>query len=97
MATPSDRRRQAVALAYQENDRSPRVVAKGYGDLAERIMAEAHRQGIYVHDAPELVALLMQLDLDAEIPPGLYQIIAELLVWVFELSEEGLRHREGLE
>ena len=94
MATPGERRRQAVALAYQENDHAPRVVAKGYGDLAERIMAEAHRQGIYVHDAPELVALLMQLDLDAEIPAGLYQIVAELLVWVFELSEEGLTHRE---
>lgn len=97
MAIPSERRRQAIALAYQENDRAPRVVAKGYGDLAERIMAEAQRQGIYVHDAPELVALLMQLELDAEIPAGLYQIIAELLVWVFELSEEGLRHREALE
>lgn len=94
MSTPGERRRQAVALAYQENDRAPRVVAKGYGDLAERIMLEAKRQGIYVHDAPELVALLMQLDLDAEIPPGLYQIVAELLVWVFELSDEGLGHRE---
>ena len=94
MTTSGERRRQAVALAYQENDRAPRVVAKGYGDLAERIMAEAQRQGIYVHDAPELVALLMQLDLDTEIPPGLYQIVAELLVWVFELSDEGLSHRE---
>lgn len=94
MSAPGERRRQAVALAYQENDRAPRVVAKGYGDLAERIMLEAKRQGIYVHDAPELVALLMQLDLDAEIPSGLYQIVAELLVWVFELSEEGLSHRE---
>ncbi|MBF58986.1 EscU/YscU/HrcU family type III secretion system export apparatus switch protein [Halomonas sp. FeN2] len=94
MATPGERRRQAVALAYQDNDRAPKVVAKGYGELAERIMAEAQRQGIYVHDAPELVALLMQLDLDAEIPASLYQIVAELLVWVFELSEEGLTHRE---
>lgn len=94
MPTPGERRRQAVALAYQENDRAPRVVAKGYGDLAERIMLEAKRQGIYVHDAPELVALLMQLDLDAEIPAGLYQIVAELLVWVFELSDEELKHRE---
>lgn len=88
-------RRQAVALAYQEHERAPRVVAKGYGELAERIMAEAQRQGIYVHDAPELVALLMQLDLDAEIPAHLYQVIAELLVWVFELSEAGLNKRES--
>jgi flagellar biosynthesis protein len=59
-------------------------------------MAEAQRQGIYVHDAPELVALLMQLDLDAEIPASLYQVVAELLVWVFELSENGISHRETL-
>lgn len=90
-------RRQAVALAYQDHEQAPRVVAKGYGDLAERIMVEAQRQGIYVHDAPELVALLMQLDLDAEIPANLYQVIAELLVWVFELSEAGLHKRERAE
>lgn len=85
--TGTDQRRRAVALAYQGDDDAPRVVAKGYGELAERIMAEADRHGIYVHDAPELVALLMQLDLDAEIPPGLYQAVAEVLVWVFELAE----------
>lgn len=90
MNTPHERRRQAVALAYQGDDSAPRVLAKGYGEMAERIMAEAHRQGIYVHDAPELVALLMQLDLDEEIPTSLYQVIAEILVWVFELSGEGV-------
>jgi flagellar biosynthesis protein len=97
MNSPGERRRQAVALAYQSDDRAPRVVAKGYGELAERIMAEAQRQGIYVHDAPELVALLMQLDIDEEIPSSLYQVVAELLVWVFELSAEGVRPRDGSE
>lgn len=81
-----DARRQAVALAYGERDDAPRVVAQGYGELAERIVEEARRQGIYVHDAPELVGLLMQLDLDEEVPPRLYQVIAELLVWVREVS-----------
>ena len=80
-------RRQAVALAYREGDDAPRVLAKGYGDMAERILAEAQRQGIYVHDAPELVSLLMGLDLDERIPPMLYQVIAELLVWVYEIAE----------
>lgn len=83
-------RRRAVALAYREGDVAPRVVARGYGELAERIVAEARRQGIYVHDAPELVALLMQLNIDERIPPRLYQVIAELLVWVRELSSEDL-------
>ncbi|WP_280549442.1 MULTISPECIES: EscU/YscU/HrcU family type III secretion system export apparatus switch protein [unclassified Halomonas] len=79
-------RRQAVALAYHESDGAPRVVAQGYGELAERIITEARRQGIHVHDAPELVGLLMQLDLDEAIPSRLYQVIAELLVWVYELA-----------
>ena len=83
-ATP-DGRRQAVGLAYhQDNDHAPRVIAQGYGEFAERIIVEARRQGIQIHDAPELVGLLMQLDLDEQIPPRLYQVIAELLVWVYE-------------
>ncbi|ASK34784.1 flagellar protein FhlB [Alcanivorax sp. N3-2A] len=81
-------RRRAVAMAYGEGDSAPRVVAKGYGELAERIIAEARQKGVYVHDAPELVALLMQLDLDQRIPTSLYQVIAELLVWVGDLRRE---------
>ncbi|WP_101676076.1 EscU/YscU/HrcU family type III secretion system export apparatus switch protein [Alloalcanivorax mobilis] len=81
-------RRRAVAMAYGEGDNAPRVVAKGYGELAERIIAEARQKGVYVHDAPELVALLMQLDLDQRIPTSLYQVIAELLVWVGDLRRE---------
>ena len=87
MTEPKPERRQAIALAYQEGDDAPRVLAKGYGDVAERIVAEAKRQGVYVHDAPELVSLLMGLDLDERIPPMLYQVIAELLAWVYEISD----------
>lgn len=83
----AERRRRAVALAYREGDEAPRLVAKGYGELAERIMAEARRHGIQVHGSPELVSLLMGLDLDQQIPPELYQVIAELLVWVRELAD----------
>ncbi len=86
---PPHRRQQALALAYGEGDQAPRVVAKGYGALAERIVAEAQRNGVPVHGAPELVGLLMQVDLDAHIPPQLYQVVAELLVWVYELERAG--------
>ncbi|MFD2190271.1 EscU/YscU/HrcU family type III secretion system export apparatus switch protein [Pistricoccus aurantiacus] len=85
-----DPRRQAVALSYREGESAPQVLAKGYGETAERIIAQAQREGIHVHDAPTLVALLMQLDLDERIPPALYQVIAELLVWVKQLDEETL-------
>ncbi|MGL6159382.1 EscU/YscU/HrcU family type III secretion system export apparatus switch protein [Microbulbifer sp.] len=81
-----EERRQAVALAYRHGEAVPRVLARGYGGLAERIIGEARRQGIFVHDAPEVVALLIQLDIDERIPPNLYQVVAELLVWVRELE-----------
>ncbi|MCQ4347277.1 EscU/YscU/HrcU family type III secretion system export apparatus switch protein [Pseudomonas stutzeri] len=79
------RRRQALALSYGEADGAPRLVAKGYGEVAERIIAEARRHGVPIHDSPELVGLLMRLDLDARIPPQLYRVVAELLVWVGRL------------
>ncbi|WP_323846715.1 EscU/YscU/HrcU family type III secretion system export apparatus switch protein [Microbulbifer magnicolonia] len=85
---PPQKRRRAVALAYRDGESAPRVVARGYGEMADRIVAEARRQGVFVHDAPELVAMLMQLDLDAQIPPRLYQVIAELLVWMRELDAQ---------
>nr|WP_300307313.1 EscU/YscU/HrcU family type III secretion system export apparatus switch protein [Halomonas sp.] len=79
--------RQALALGYApDKDDAPRVLAKGYGELADRIIAEARLHDIYVHDEPELMGLLMQLDLDEQIPPHLYHVIAEILIWVMELD-----------
>ena len=87
---PPHRRRQAVALAYHGGDRAPTVLAKGYGELAERIVNEAQAQGVFVHDAPELVSLLMQVDLDTRIPPALYEVIAELLAWVHDIDSQNV-------
>lgn len=81
------RARRAVALAYDNaRDTAPRVVASGYGEIAERIIEAARENGIFVHDSPELVSLLMNLDLDDVIPQELYIVVAELLVWVSELE-----------
>lgn len=81
-------RRKAVALTYRVGAPAPKVMARGYGELADRIIAEAQRQGVYVHGAPELVTLLMQLDIDERIPPNLYHVIAELLIWVEEFRQD---------
>jgi flagellar biosynthesis protein len=64
------------------------VVAKGRGIMAEEIMRRARDAGVFVHDAPELTALLMQVDLDARIPPALYVAVAELLAWLHRLERE---------
>jgi flagellar biosynthesis protein len=76
----------AVALAYLESDAAPRVVAKGRGVLAEQIISRARDAGVYVHESPELVSLLMQIDLDQRIPPQLYVAVAELLAWLYRLE-----------
>ncbi|WP_288842446.1 EscU/YscU/HrcU family type III secretion system export apparatus switch protein [uncultured Deefgea sp.] len=76
----------AVALAYREGSSAPRVVAKGQGLLAERIIEKAKEAGIFVHDSPEMVSLLMQVDLDSQIPAQLYRAVAELLAFIYMLE-----------
>jgi flagellar biosynthesis protein len=80
------RRQSAVALAYQAGDPAPRVVAKGKGLVAEQIIERAREAGVFLHQSKELVALLMQVDLDREIPPALYRAIAELLAWLYHIE-----------
>ncbi|HCX34094.1 MAG TPA: flagellar biosynthesis protein [Rhodocyclaceae bacterium] len=83
----NDLRRDAVALAYGAGDAAPRVVAKGRGLIAEEIIERARAHGIYVHESPELVSLLMQVDVDARIPPELYLAVAELLAWLYRIEQ----------
>ncbi|QNM98510.1 EscU/YscU/HrcU family type III secretion system export apparatus switch protein [Chitinimonas koreensis] len=78
---------EAVALAYREGSSAPRVVAKGRGLIAEHIIERAREAGVFVHESPELVALLMQVDLDQHIPPELYRAVAELLAFIHFLEQ----------
>jgi flagellar biosynthesis protein len=78
---------QAVALAYDDvSDFAPKVAAKGRGLIAEQIIAKAKENGVAVHESKELVAMLMQVDLDDHIPPSLYQAIAEILAWLYQIE-----------
>lgn len=78
---------QAIALAYETGDLAPRIVAKGKGIIAEQIIARAKEHDVFVHESKELVALLMQVDLDDHIPPALYLAIAEILAWIYQLEQ----------
>lgn len=78
----------AVALAYREGQVAPKVVAKGRGLIAQEIIKRAKESGIYVHESSELVALLMQVNLDDRIPPQLYVAVAELLAWLYRLERD---------
>jgi len=85
---PQAEGRAAVALAYAENSPAPRVVARGRGLVAEAIIERARAAGVYVHESPELVGLLMQVDIDRSIPAELYVAVAEVLAWVWRLERE---------
>jgi flagellar biosynthesis protein len=85
MANP-DKRQMAVALAYQNGESAPKVVARGRGLIAQAIIERAKEHGIFVHESQELVGLLMQVELDEHIPPQLYLAVAELLAWIYRLE-----------
>ncbi len=77
----------AVAIAYRDGQVAPKVIAKGRGLIAQEIIKRAKESGVYVHESTELVALLMQVDLDDRIPPQLYVAVAELLAWLYHLEK----------
>ncbi len=79
------RSREAVALAYGKRE-TPVVTAKGRDELAEAIIAEAQRQGVYITEDKELVAALSRLDLEQEIPRELYVSVAVVLSWAYWLQ-----------
>ncbi|HPX60185.1 MAG TPA: EscU/YscU/HrcU family type III secretion system export apparatus switch protein [Deltaproteobacteria bacterium] len=82
--------RKAAALSYKQGYYAPVVVAQGRGVMAEAIIACARESGVYVHESPELVKLLMQVDTDQYIPPELYRAVAEVLVWLYWMEREGV-------
>jgi len=91
--TTRDRQKKAVALQYQPKlDNAPKVIPKGKGQVAEKIIEIAREHNIYIQNDPDLIEVLSQLDLNQEIPSDLYIVIAELLAFVYSLnSGEKLR------
>lgn len=82
------RKNSAVSLKYRpESDRSPRVTAKGKGKIAEKIIKIAKEHDIYIHEDPDLIEVLSKLDINEEIPPDLYLVVAELLAFVYSLNK----------
>jgi flagellar biosynthesis protein len=83
-----ERDRKAAALSYErQRDRAPKVVAKGRGAVAERIVAVAREHAVPVRADPDLAQMLDALEINSEIPPELYRAVAEVLVFVYRLQK----------
>ncbi|MDP4172799.1 MAG: EscU/YscU/HrcU family type III secretion system export apparatus switch protein [Bacteroidota bacterium] len=77
----------AIALGYNiEKDNAPKILAKGSGELAERIIAIAKENKILIKDDPLLFDSLYSLEVGEEIPVRLFQVIAELLAFVYRVN-----------
>ena len=83
-----ERSKKTAALRYRQNeDSAPKVVAKGRGKVAEKILEVAEHYNIPIREDKALVEILSSLDLYQEIPPELYRAVAEILAFIYALSK----------
>ncbi|MFC5471995.1 EscU/YscU/HrcU family type III secretion system export apparatus switch protein [Cohnella suwonensis] len=88
--------KKAVALQYDPGQSSaPSVIAKGQGVIADEIMRRAQEHGIPVQEDSSLVEVLSKLDLNQEIPPELYQLVAEVLSFVYRSDRRAAPKPDG--
>jgi len=78
--------KEAAALKYNPGDRAPKVVAKGKGEVAEKIIKIAEENKVPLYEDPELIHMLNMLEIGNEIPPELYEIVAQVLVFVSDID-----------
>lgn len=86
---PSLKDTMAVSLEYA-GDGAPRVTAKGAGHLAEQIIELAKQHNIPITQNTELTELLSQVKLNEQVPPVLYEAVAQVLVFAYQLSGKSL-------
>ena len=82
MQNGKEKPKQAIALSYDPDDAAPKVVASGKGALAERIIERAKEAEVPVHRDDKLADTLSRLEIGDMIPPELYEVVAEILVFV---------------
>ena len=81
--------KKAVALKYNPSeDVAPKVVAKGRGYIAEKIIAIAMEAGVPLHNDPDLIEVLSAVELGDQIPASLYQAVAEVLAFIYTLNNK---------
>jgi flagellar biosynthesis protein len=83
-----DKTPKAVALRYdKDKDHAPKVIAKGKGEIAEKIIEIAKAHNLPLYEDKNLVQILEALELETEIPPELYRAVAEVLAFIYRLNK----------
>lgn len=84
----SDKNKKAVALKYNKDDTSPFVLAKGKGYIAEKIVEKGKDEKVHIYRDENIIDNLMNLDIGEEIPPELYEVVAEIIAYVYYLDRK---------
>lgn len=86
------KRKQAIALEYNPSEDAPKVIASGQGALAERIIEKAKEANVPLHRDDKLADTLSRLEIGEMIPPELYEVVAEILIFVDAMDK--IRQKE---
>ena len=77
----------AVAVAYEPGDAAPKILAAGIGEVAERIIEKAKENDVPFYQDNKLAETLSKLQIGDTIPPELYDVVAEILVFVDDMDK----------
>ncbi len=85
----------AVAIAYEPGDEAPKILATGKGEIAEKIIEKAKEEDVPFYKDSKLVNTLSKLEIGDMIPPELYEVVAEILVFVDKMDR--MKSKMGIE
>lgn len=81
--------KKAVALKYKENkDAVPRVIAKGKGEIAQKIIETGEKSKVQIYEDEKLIDDLLKLELYDEIPPELYEAVSEIILFIYSIDKK---------
>ncbi|MBT3388471.1 MAG: flagellar biosynthesis protein FlhB [Desulfobacula sp.] len=86
-----DKKKPTIAAVLEYDNKknpAPRVTARGQGFMAEKIIELAKKHGVPIKEDPALAQILARLEIDEEIPPELYKVVAEILAFVYSVNEQ---------
>lgn len=87
MAEEEKKRKQAIAIQYNPDEAAPKILASGTGIIADKIIEKAKSSDVPLYEDNKLANTLSKLDIGEYIPPELYSIVAEILVFVDNLDK----------
>lgn len=82
-----DKPKTAVAVAYEPGDRAPKILATGKGHIADKIIEKAQEENVPLYKDDKLAGTLSKLEIGDMIPPELYEVVAEILVFVDDMDK----------